>query len=611
MNKERIISYSVIFLVIFGGLILLSLIHISKSDANDNEIFISNNSNNPKANVIPEDYNPDLELNGTFIYNVTKFEGPLWWWSFAGNRDFVNSSSGSQILVNFTGFYNKHPFDGSCFSSPVPYINITFVNNRTLYNVSNTEAADVMGISYNNFDSGFLIPTNNLTEIKEMAIAESSGFFSSGQVSIEETYNLIYISYEQDDGNQKTYMIYDRSSGLLVWANTSVFGFKMEIQSLNFTFNYDLTYNYTVNEFAGPLWWWSFAGNRGFVNSSSESQILVNFTGNYDKHPSDSSCFSAPVPYLNITFVNNRTIYNVSNTEAADAMIIGYNNFDSGFLLNSDNWTDIKSKALSETSSLWNNGILAFNESMLTIKITYSQSDGDQFTSMIYDKRTGLLLWVHTEAFGYICEITIKGYLKGEFTIELSDPPIDDNDNEEDKIKRRTELSEEALILLTSIISIVAIITASMALYAFKVKNVRSKFIFVGVIGIACFTGLLTYSYGLISLTTTVEEKSSVEVEEITLIVDYGDGNVKKWEDISIDADDATVFEVLKEYCDVEYEDYGDKGVLVTSIDGYENGEDNWYYGVNGEKIGYSCSKYELSDGDIINWVYGDDYSSA
>ncbi|MFX0069653.1 MAG: DUF4430 domain-containing protein [Candidatus Hermodarchaeota archaeon] len=607
MEKKKIFFYFIIIIVIISGIFIFSL--RNTTDNNNNKSL--NERSNVKSNseiVIPEGYSQNFDVNGTYVYNVSKFEGPLSWWSFAGNRGFLNSSQGYQILVNFTDFDDKHPADSSSFSSPIPYLNITFVNNRTLYSISNTEAADAMGIGFNSFDSGFLIPINDLTTIKEMASAASFGLISNGQVSIEETYNFIYFSYEQDDGNQKTYTIYDKSSGLLVWANTTVFGFEMEIQSLNFTFNYDLTYNYTVNEFAGPLWWWSFAGNRGFVNSSKGYDVLVNFTGYYDKHPFDGSCFPSPIPYINITFVNNRTLYNISNTEAADALILGFNGFDAGFLLAMENLTEIKLKAQSETSSAWNNGYVEFNESALTLKITYIQTDGDQNTFLIYDKITGLLLWGHTEAFGYVFELTIKGYIQGTFTIHLYKPPIDSDDDEDKKRIVKNEISPDSIQLFASILAIIVGITTALSIYSYKVQNVKPKFILIGIIGVFSFTGLITYSYGLIPLPEKIITEENVEVEDITLIIDYGDGTITKWEDITVDKGD-TVFDLLQEYCDVEYEDYGDQGVLVTSIDGYENGDESWYYGVNGEKIGYSCSKYEVEEGDIINWIYGDDYS--
>ena len=69
-----------------------------------------------------------------------------------------------------------------------------------------------------------------------------------------------------------------------------------------------------------------------------------------------------------------------------------------------------------------------------------------------------------------------------------------------------------------------------------------------------------------------------------------------------------TVFDLLTGYCDVSYEDYGDMGYFVTSINGYENGEKNWLYGVNGEQVAYSSSKCNLEDGDVVNWIYSVKY---
>ena len=617
MTKERILTYSVILLIVFGCLYLCTLINTANFDYNNEENSNQSLIIKDSADSVPADYYQDLDLNGTYVYNVTQFgDYPAWWVWFAGFRGMWKTDLGGKIIINFTGFYNRHPNDNYGDEFPdtnMPYYDIEIFKNTgppanfTANNVSNSEASGVMSLGYNEFHSGFLIPINNLTVIKAKALEQASGF-AKGKVIIEESYNFLYISFEEDIENIMTYLIYDRWTGLLVWAKTFSYDFKMEIQSLNFTFNYENTYNYTVNEFVGPLEWSSFDGDKGFVNSSLDNHILVNFTGFYNKHALDSSCFSEPIPYINITFVTNRTMYNVSNTEAADAMIIGYNNFDSGFLIPTDNLTKLKEMAIIESLGL-TNGIVSIEETILTIKLTFDQIDGNQFTSLIYDIKTGLLLWVHTESTNYVLEMTINGIIPGEYTIGISNPPSD-KDYEEEKVIKKTEISEETLILFTSIVSIVATITAAMSLYASKVKNLRPKFILIGAIGVACFTGLITYSYGLIPLPSTVEEKSGGEVEDITLIVNYGDGNIKKWDEISVDKGD-TVFDVLQEYCDVEYEDYGDKGVLVTSIDGYENGEDNWFYGVNGEKIGYSCSKYELEDDDVINWVYGDDYSPA
>ncbi|TFG08459.1 MAG: DUF4430 domain-containing protein [Promethearchaeota archaeon] len=614
MNKKTIYLYMIPVLIICGGLCLLSINKTTDLISKNQIEIIERDNPYESTNEVPLEYYQHLDLNGEYVYNVTQFgDNEAWWWYFAGFRGMFKSDPGGKININFTGFYDRDPNDwGDEFpETNMPYYDIEIYNksgppaNFEANNISNSEVAGVLTLGYNGFQSGFLIPISNLTNLKEMALGQATGS-ANGEVMVEESFNFLYISFEEDSQNIMTYLIYDRWTGLLVWAETYSYGFKMEIQSLNFTFNYDLEYNYTVNQFIGPKLWNSFMGERGYFNSSYGNHILVNFTGFYDKEPTDDSCFSAPIPFINITFVNNETFYNISNTEAGDALVIGYNKFYSGFLISTENLTLLKDLAITEALGS-TNGIVTIKETKLTIKITYDQIDGDQFTSLIYDIRTGLLLWVYTESSEDILEITIEGITPGQYSVGLSNPFFSDDD-EDDKLTRESTLSEETLILFISIVSGVVLFTTALSLYASKVKNVEPKFILIGIVGIACFTSLITYSYGLMPIPEIIKEKKEGEVDDITLIVDFGDSTVKLWDDISTDEDD-TVFDLLRDYCDVEYEDYGENGVLVTSIDGYENGEKNWFYGVNGEKIGYSCSKYEVEDGDIINWIYGDDYS--
>ena len=120
---------------------------------------------NVKANLkIPTQYYQDLDLNSTYVYDVIQFNGPIEWynisWGFEGE---ANTNQGGQIKVNFTGNYDKHPFDTSIFNNPIPWIDIEILEkkltiletNFTLTNISNTEAALNLMLGYNNFQSGF------------------------------------------------------------------------------------------------------------------------------------------------------------------------------------------------------------------------------------------------------------------------------------------------------------------------------------------------------------------------------------------------------------------------------------------------------------------------
>ncbi|TFF95259.1 MAG: DUF4430 domain-containing protein, partial [Promethearchaeota archaeon] len=378
-----------------------------------------------------------------------------------------------------------------------------------------------------------------------------------------------------------------------------------------------------VSRFGDPAWWYIFEDN-GYFETSQGGIIEVNFTGFAERHPFDSpDVFPENCSYLNLKIYNfsiirelNFTKNNISNKEASWALTLGYNGFQSGFLIpimkNISNLRDLAFQEEDPGGAWDKKGSVYFLESNLTIKIVFLAADGSQNTYLIYEKITGLLLWADVSAGGYQLEMTIEGYIPGTYEeIVLDDPP-----DEEEEEKEEGPLVDpiEPWVPLISTICIVGAITGGGSLLLSKKTEISSKLLVVGIIAIASFTGFFLFSYGMIPglevASEAPEEEPADQVEDITLIIDYGDGNVDEWEDIKLDEGETTVFDLLNEYSNVEYEDYGDMGYFVESINGYENGEKNWYYGVNGEGIGYSCSKYNLEDGDVVNWVYGQQYEA-
>jgi hypothetical protein len=196
----------------------------------------------------PDNYNDQLNLNEIYVYNVTSFNTSkaLEWreldW-FAPPRGFVNTTPGGQILVNFTGFYEKDPFDYfNLFESPLPYMNIEFkenqqgilVTNTTMYNISNGEVDMNLLLGYNYFKSGFLIPNNNFTYLKQQAYAQDEPPFMNATVIIVENQSNISFDFRQRVGfHQRTKSIYDKISGLLVYTNTSVGNYTLEMTLTN------------------------------------------------------------------------------------------------------------------------------------------------------------------------------------------------------------------------------------------------------------------------------------------------------------------------------------------------------------------------------------------
>jgi len=203
---------------------------------------------------IPISYYQDLNLNSTYLYNVTQFDSKFTWLDLNwGPRGDAITNPGGQIAVNFTGFYNDDPsaFAASCFNNPIPYINITFienlvgilVTNTTFYNVSNSEAGLSLAMGYNLFHSGFLIQINNLGTLKALAAEQvlDTGFMP-GDFIFEEYDYMVGFTFKQDNKYQNSTMIYDKTTGILVYSKVqSIFGPDLEIQLSNYELNYQKT----------------------------------------------------------------------------------------------------------------------------------------------------------------------------------------------------------------------------------------------------------------------------------------------------------------------------------------------------------------------------------
>ena len=210
---------------------------------------------NAKANQeIPEKYSQQLELDRTYIYNVSQFDSKFTWLdlNWVPRGDAITNTSG-QIVVNFTGFYDDDPlaFGASCFNNPIPYINNSFienitgmlVTNTTFYNVSNSEAGLSLAIGYNSFHSGFLIQINNLGNLTTLAAEQvlDSGYLP-GEFIFKEYDYMIEFTFKQDNKNQNSTMIYDRTTGILVYSKVqSIFGPDFEIQLSDYELNFQKT----------------------------------------------------------------------------------------------------------------------------------------------------------------------------------------------------------------------------------------------------------------------------------------------------------------------------------------------------------------------------------
>ena len=433
MNKKTTFLSIIALSLIFQGLFIVS-------------------TPNAKANQeIPEEFYQDLNLNGTYVYNMTQFGGDLNWIGFNWASKYnTTTNTGGQVRLNFTGFYEKDPSDMfNLFESPMPYMDVEFienqagvlVSNHTFSNVSNGEAAFNMLLGYNSFQSGFLLPTENLTNLKLQALAQDSGFMT-GEINIEETYNFISFDFKQDSGAQNTTLVYEKRSGMLVWAKsnmipiTNPLGFSLEMFLTNFSLDFDELYVYNVTQFEGAAFWYDWDFN--YIDTWTTNPgglVTINFTDYYFKdsgEPNESmdafpstmerAWFDIEVFYKGFFGPIGPIISlkNISNREAALQMGIGFGGFQSGYMLPSiNNITFLEELAIAAA----NQGEVTITETDLTIKISYDQIGGfEQKTHLIYEKHSGLLLWVDTFINPYVLEMSINGYSLPEIPSQPTPP---------------------------------------------------------------------------------------------------------------------------------------------------------------------------------------------
>ena len=566
---------------------------------------------------IQNSYSQNLNFNKTYVYEVSQFGDSVGWYNFTPwpENSFEGdwkTNPGGQIKINLSGFYNKDVNDwGNIFNDPIPWYDIEFYENNlgildmnfTLSNRSNSEVARALTLGYNSFQPGFLIPNENLTNVKDLAINQSDpgGLYDiDGDLVLEETHNFLYIGFEQTGGGQKTFLVYDKFTGLLVWAKTSIFGYMLEIRSLNFTLDFSSSFKYNVLQFGGAAGWYNFTpwpGNsfEGDWKTNIGGQIIVNLTGYYNKDSNDwGNVIDDPIPWFDIEIIENNSgilmtnfsLTNRSNSELSWAFTLGYNNFQSGFIIQIiDNITRVKKLALDGASGFVN-GLVSVVDTQLTIKITFDQIGGGQQTNMIYEKQTGILLWANTSIGSYLLEIVLDNYVPWESVGE----EISHIDNSLLKFLPYIFIASISIIL----------ISASLITSRFKTKFRKfNKYILIAIIATASFTSFFVFTS---SIEISEVNEPLREVQDIYLIVDYGNGTIKTWENFELTNYNTTAFDALTKWCEIEYTDYGDMGIIVESVNDIGG---NWRYSINDEFPGVSAYKYNLQNGDTVKWIFG------
>lgn len=112
------------------------------------------------------------------------------------------------------------------------------------------------------------------------------------------------------------------------------------------------------------------------------------------------------------------------------------------------------------------------------------------------------------------------------------------------------------------------------------------------------------------SLSSKSEVNSEEKNKNLSLMLDFGDGRVKTFNDIAI-LDSLNVFELLEKVSldndfELKYKDT-EMGVFIEAINGVENdfkANKYWQFWVNNRYSKVGASTYSLKGGEIVEWKY-------
>lgn len=109
-----------------------------------------------------------------------------------------------------------------------------------------------------------------------------------------------------------------------------------------------------------------------------------------------------------------------------------------------------------------------------------------------------------------------------------------------------------------------------------------------------------------------VEEQNNEQIK-VNLMLDFGNGEIKTFNDAIVYKDSASVFQLLEKTTqenniEFKYKDYGgEMGAMIESIGGeISNFEADqwWQYWVNNRYSQVGASNYQLQDGDVVEWKH-------
>ena len=151
------------------------------------------------------------------------------------------------------------------------------------------------------------------------------------------------------------------------------------------------------NEASTTQWW-----SKGiFVKTQMNTQVIYNITNSQNNMTDPNSGYFS---------IGNATNIKTDNNDLASTFILSIYPWSPGFVTDPSNWTQNEDLAISSASSGYLQGNLTISNDIsynasglmrLANKFSYSQNNtlGNQNSTLIYDKETGVLLYAKSEIF--------------------------------------------------------------------------------------------------------------------------------------------------------------------------------------------------------------------
>lgn len=137
--------------------------------------------------------------------------------------------------------------------------------------------------------------------------------------------------------------------------------------------------------------------------------------------------------------------------------------------------------------------------------------------------------------------------------------------------------------------------------------------IFIAIFFIGFYTGQQYVPPALPDNEQPAAEQRDAEQITVSLMLDYGNGEIKTFNKVALPEKANSVFDLLQKIAadnglELKSQDHGgDLGIFVEAINGQESDFANdqfWQYWVNNEYAKIGASNYYLADGDVVEWKY-------